>query len=65
MKLGDFIVGIVVLVLGALVLVEGAYDFVAEESVLFDVDYRFKITAGWIFVILSLPLLAKLRENKE
>ena len=65
MDIGDFVVGIIVLVLSALILVEGAYHFVTGTALLFDVDYRFKITAGWIFIILSVPFLAKLKENKK
>ena len=65
MNMGDFVVAIIALVLSALILVEGSYHFVAGTPVLFDVDYRFKITAGWIFIILSVPLLAKLKENKK
>lgn len=65
MDMGNFVVGILVLVLSALVLVEGSYHFVTGTPVFFDVDYRFKITAGWIFIILSVPLLAKLKENKK
>jgi hypothetical protein len=51
--------------LSALVLAEGAHYFVKGTPLLFDIDYRFKITAGWIFIILSVPLLAKLKENKK
>lgn len=65
MDMGDFVVAIIVLVLSALILVEGSYHFVSGTPVLFDVDYRFKITAGWIFIILCVPLLAKLKENKK
>jgi len=65
MDIGELVVGIIVLVLSALILVEGSYHFVTGTPVLFDVDYRFKITAGCIFIILSLPLLAKLKENKK
>jgi hypothetical protein len=65
MNIGDFVVGIIVLLLSALILVEGSYHFVSGTPVIFDADYRFKITAGWIFIILSVPLLAKLKENKK
>lgn len=65
MDIGDFVVGIIVLVLSALVLAEGAYHFVTGIPLFFDVDYRFKIVAGWIFIILSVPHLAKLKENKK
>jgi len=65
MNMGNFVSGIIVLVLSALILAEGAYHFATGTPLFFDVDYRFKITAGWIFIILSVPLLAKLKENKN
>ena len=65
MNMGDLLLGIIALAFSVLVLAEGAYHFVTETPLFFDVDCRFKITAGWIFIILSVPLLTKLKKNKK
>ena len=63
--MGDFVLGFIAFVLSVLVLAEGTYHFVTGTALLFDVDYRFTITAGWIFLLLSVPMLAKLKGTKN
>ena len=65
MNVSDFGVAILALVFSALVLVEGAYDFITGTQLLFAIDYRLKTSAGWTLIILSVPLLAKLKETKK
>jgi len=65
MNMGDFVLGIIAFVLSVLVLAEGTYHFFTGTPLLFDIDYRFTITAGCIFLLLSIPMLTKLKETKN
>ncbi len=63
MKIIDFIAGIIVVVLGALMLADGVVGWPAETSFIFrNVDPLFEIVVGAISIVLAAPLLGK---NKE
>ncbi len=64
MNVGDSFAGILALVFSALVFIEGTYSFITGTQVLFNIDYSVKITAGWILILLSVPLLAKLKKHE-
>ena len=63
MNLGDSFAGILALVFSALIFVEGTYGFITGTQVLFNIDYSVKITTGWVLLLLSVPLLAKLKKT--
>ncbi len=64
MNVGDSFAVILALVFSVLVFVEGTYGFITGTQVLFNIDYGVKITAGWVLLLLSVPLLAKLKKHE-
>ena len=63
MKIIDFIAGIIVVVLGALMLVDGVVGYPDGPSFIFrDVDPLFEIVVGAISLVLAAPLLGKSKE---
>lgn len=64
MNVSDSFAAILALVFSVLVFVEGTCGFITGTPVLFNIDYSVKITAGWVLVLLSVPLLTKLKKHE-
>jgi hypothetical protein len=63
MKIIDFIAGVIVVILGGLMLIDGVVGWESNTSFIFaDVDPLFEIVVGAISIVLAAPLLGK---NKE
>ncbi len=63
MKIIDFIAGVIVVVLGALMLIDGVVGWESNTSFIFtSVDPLFEIVVSAISIVLAAPLLGK---NKE
>jgi hypothetical protein len=64
MNVSDSFAAILALVFSALIFVEGTYGFITGTPVLFNIDYSIKITAGWVLILLSVPLLSTLKKHE-
>jgi hypothetical protein len=64
MNVSDSFAGILALVFSALIFVEGTYGFITGTPVLFNIDYGVKITAGWVLILLPVPLLFTLKKHE-